>query len=383
MAETKRVLILAVRFGSGHWQAALALKKALLREYPALEVDVVNYLVFAGFLFDKVTRLTYHDLMIRVPPIYRRFFAYTDQLQPQSLFQRFIRACGVPAFLRYYRRKSPQLIISTFPVPSAAVAMLKQRGLVNCPLVTVVTDYILHQQWIQPGTDLYLVASPVVADELVRRGVPRERVEATGIPIDLRFERRTPQQLRRLLPDLSESQRSLPLVLVVSGATSFGGELGKICHVLANQPVPLVAVVLGVRFPRLRLNLRAAVSKGRNKVFIIGYSRHMPRFMRTAACLISKAGGITASEALASELPMIIYKPLPCQEERNRDFLVREGAALSASSLAELEQSLRAVLQDDSLRARMREAAIRLRHPDSSRVAVQILGPYLDRQAVQ
>ena len=195
MAETKRVLILAVRFGSGHWQAALALKKALLKAYPAIEVEVVNYLVFAGFLFDKITRLTYHDLMIRVPPIYRRFFSYTDQMHPESLFPRFIKTCGVPAFRRYLRRETPDLIISTFTVPSAVVSRLKQRGLVNCPLVTVVTDYVLHQQWIQPDTDLYLVANSVVAGELVRRGVPRERVAATGIPIDPRFEKRTARQV--------------------------------------------------------------------------------------------------------------------------------------------------------------------------------------------
>lgn len=379
MAETKRVLILAVRFGSGHWQAALALKKALLKAHPAIKVEVVNYLVFTGFLFDKITRLTYHDLIIRVPPVYRRFFSYTDQMHPGSLFQRFIKICGVPTFRRYLRHETPDLIISTFPVPSAVVSRLKQRGLVNCPLVTVVTDYVLHQLWIQPNTDLYLVANSIMADELVRRGVPRERAAATGIPIDPRFEKRTERRLPQLLPDLPEKQRSLPLVLVISGATSFGGELGQICRLLANLRVPLVAAVLGVRFPRLRLNLRRAVSRGPNKVFIIGYSREVPRFMSAASCLISKAGGITISEALAAELPLIIYKPLPCQEEQNRDFLVRESAALSASSLAELGELLSKVLQDDSLRGRMKAAAGRLKRPDSASAAVRFIAPYLEQ----
>ncbi len=175
------------------------------------------------------------------------------------------------------------------------------------------------------------------------------------------------------MPDLPEEMRSLPLVLVISGATSFGGELGRICRLLAELPVPHVTAVLGVRFPRLRLNLRRAVRKGPNRVFIIGYSREVPMFMAAASCLISKAGGITVSEALAAEVPMLIYRALPGQEELNRDFLAREGAALSAKNLDGLRQALCDLLQNDDLRLRMRDAAARLKHPDSASAAVRLI----------
>jgi processive 1,2-diacylglycerol beta-glucosyltransferase len=377
MAETKRVLILAVRFGSGHWQAALALKRALVEEHPEIEVEVVNYLKFAGSLLDIMLRVVYQDLMIRVPPLYRRFFQYTDHQSQGSLFQQFIKTYGVPAFLLYIRRKKPDLIVSTYPVPAAVVSWLKRRGLVNCPLVTVITDYVLHLTWIQPGTDLYIAPNGLVAEDLVRRGVLPEQVAATGIPIDPRFMKKADRVPPRLLPDLPEELQGLPLVLVISGPTNFGGELSRICRLLAGLPVPHVAVVLGVRFPRLRLNLRRAVKKGPNKVFIIGYSREVPLFMAAASCLISKAGGITVSEALAAELPMLIYKALPCQEELNRDFLIREGAALSAQNLAGLGTLLCDVLRNEDLRLRMREAAARLKHPDSASAAARLIARYL------
>ena len=182
--------------------------------------------------------------------------------------------------------------------------------------------------------------------------------------------------LPRLLPDLPEELQGLPLVLVMSGPNNFGGELSRICRMLIGLPVPHVAVVLGVR-PRLRLNLRQAVRKGPNKVFIFGYSREVPMFMAAASCLISKAGGITCSEALAAEVPMIIYKALPCQEERNRDLLTREGAALSAQNLAELGTLLCDVLRNEDLRLRMRDAAARLKHPDSASAAAQLIAQHL------
>ncbi len=383
MTETKRIMILAVRFGSGHWRAALALKKALMEAQPSVEVEVVNYLKFAGFMFDIITRLIYHDLMIRLPLLYRRFYAYTDQLQPDNLLQKFIKICGAPAFLRYFRRRSPHLIISTYPLPSAVVSRLKERGLVRCPLVTVITDYVLHQQWIQPGTDLYLVAGSAAAAELVVRGVPKERVAVTGIPIDKRFSSGRIYSLAELLPEQADADTGMlperPLVLVISGATGFSGDLRRICSLLAKLQIPHVAVVLGVRFPRLRLALRQAVRKGRNRVHIIGYSRDVFRFMSAACCLITKAGGITVSEALAARVPLLLYKALPGQEEQNRDLLVREGAALSAGNVAELGQLLKLLLQDESRRQGLIEAAGRLRCPDSAMAAVRLILPLLEQ----
>ncbi|HHW40261.1 MAG TPA: glycosyltransferase [Syntrophomonadaceae bacterium] len=379
MVEKRRIAILAVRFGNGHWQAARVLKGALEEAYPGVQVEVINYLVFAGLLFDWLTRLAYHDLMIRIPWLYRRFFAYTNQLRPGSLFQRIINACGRRRFLRYLRRAEPVLLISTFPVPAAVASHLKRRGLINRPLVTVITDYTLHRQWLQPGTDLFIVANEALAEDMIGLGVPSPKVKATGIPVDPRFGERKGYTPGHLLPGLSPAEEKLPLVLVINGATSFGGELPSICRLLADFPLPLIGVVLGVRHPRLRLALRRAVRKRRNRVFILGYSRQVPEFMEAAACLISKTGGMTVSESLAAELPMIIYRPLPCQEEGNRDFLVQAGAALAPRSLEELAEDLKRLLTEPELRARMQKAASRLKKPDAARAAALLLEPYLNK----
>ncbi len=377
MGEPKRVAILAVRFGAGHWQAAQALKEALAQTCPGVRVEVLNYLRFAGFFFDWLTRFVYHDLMIHIPRLYRRFFACTDRLRPGSPFQKLINRCGARRFLRYLRRTNPVLLISTFPVPAAVAADLKRRGRIRCPLVTVITDYTLHRQWVQPGTDLYIVAGEAMVESLGRCGVPPGRAAAAGIPIDPRFETRTGKRLAQLLPDFPPSCEGLPVVLVISGATNFRGDLARLCRMLADFPTPLVGVVVGVRRPRLRFRLRRAVRKGRNRVFILGFSREVPSFMEAAACLISKAGGLTVSEALARELPLIIYRPLPCQEEANSAFLVGAGAALAARNLKELEACLGRVLGDDLLRARMKEAASRLKKPGSARAVARLLEPYL------
>ena len=48
--------------------------------------------------------------------------------------------------------------------------------------------------------------------------------------------------------------------------------------------------------------------------------------------IITKPGGLTVSEALASNLPMALYDAIPGQEEENADFLVGNNMAVKLDS---------------------------------------------------
>lgn len=55
------------------------------------------------------------------------------------------------------------------------------------------------------------------------------------------------------------------------------------------------------------------------------------KYMSAADLIITKPGGLTVSESLASALPMAIFKAFPGQEEENADFLVRNNMAVMLS----------------------------------------------------
>jgi processive 1,2-diacylglycerol beta-glucosyltransferase len=90
--------------------------------------------------------------------------------------------------------------------------------------------------------------------------------------------------------------------------------------------------------------------------------------------VVSKAGGLTCSEALVKQAPLVVFKPTPGQEERNADFLERGGAALHADSIAEVEAAVARWLGDPQARERVRTAAAKLAHPDAAeRIARRVL----------
>jgi processive 1,2-diacylglycerol beta-glucosyltransferase len=88
--------------------------------------------------------------------------------------------------------------------------------------------------------------------------------------------------------------------------------------------------------------------------------------MDASDVLISKAGGLTSSEALAKSLPMLIIDPIPGQESRNTDLIVENGAGWKAMNLANLSYKLRNILESPSLLIKAQAAARRLAKPDAA-----------------
>ena len=61
---------------------------------------------------------------------------------------------------------------------------------------------------------------------------------------------------------------------------------------------------------------------------VLDYTNQVPELMAVSNLVISKPGGLTTSESLASNLPMVIINPIPGQEEENAEFLEENGTGI-------------------------------------------------------
>src|SRR5699024_10765812 len=60
-------------------------------------------------------------------------------------------------------------------------------------------------------------------------------------------------------------------------------------------------------------------------IIVFEYTTQVPEFMSISDLVVTKPGGLTTTESLASNLPMIIINPIPGQEEENAEFLEYNG----------------------------------------------------------
>ena len=103
-------------------------------------------------------------------------------------------------------------------------------------------------------------------------------------------------------------------------------------------------------------------------------------YMHAADAFVTKPGGLSTAEALVAQVPMVLCKPLPGQEERNARVLVEAGAAVRTRRVDDLPGALEGVLTDPRRRERMVAAARRLGRPDAAGEAASMIAR-LDRAA--
>jgi processive 1,2-diacylglycerol beta-glucosyltransferase len=360
-----RLAILSCNYGGGHKRVA----ETVAAEWEARtggHAEIVDY--FARFvhpIFDALTKFSYIQSVKHAPMLYGLFYKLTGEIRPDSATQRFINRMGMDRLERYLVEESLDAVCCVHCTPAGTMSDLRLAGRTSVPCLTVITDYVTHSQWIHPGVDLYCVPNDEVREGLRSRGVPADRLVVSGLPVERKFLRPLDREaLRRqygLRPDV-------PVVLVMAGAYAMLGGILDVTRALAQFPRPIQVLVVCGYDRRLKDQVRARAAGSPHPFHVVGYVDTVEELMTVSDVLVTKAGGVTVSEALVKRLPMLIYRPIPGQEEGNTRFLLEHGAAFAPRTPDELVAHLERLLGDPARLAAMTEAAASLGRPGAAEV---------------
>jgi processive 1,2-diacylglycerol beta-glucosyltransferase len=106
----------------------------------------------------------------------------------------------------------------------------------------------------------------------------------------------------------------------------------------------------------------------------LGFTDKIHELMAEASLLITKPGALTCSEALATGVPLLLYSPLPGQEEDNAAYLVRRGAAVRAANAASLGRIAAWLLSHPEMLNGLRARAAAIGRPDAAADAADVIG---------
>jgi processive 1,2-diacylglycerol beta-glucosyltransferase len=363
----RRVLILTASYGSGHNEAARCVATEVARRgAEPLVVDHFRDLVSP--LFDRVTRAAYLGLLRRWPAVWGLAYALGDRLTSDSPLTFGAPCLGARRLATLLDRLVPDAVVTVHATPALAMAALAREGRRLPPHTTVVTDFVAHSQWIAPDIDRYCVAADEVGHDFVARGIPRERVVVTGVPVRTEFASAPePREARRTLGLPAE----VPVVLAMAGSRGSVGRLPDVARMLARARYPVVGVLVAGHDSALRVSLERLAAGTSLRVF--GFVPDVHRLMAAADLIVTKAGGMTLAEALVLEVPLLFYGSLPGQERRNERFAAAAGVALIARGRADLERLLERALRDPDLLEHLRAAMRARRRPDAARAIVDLV----------
>lgn len=361
----KRFLLFHFSVGSGHTRAAIALSKGISLVKPDANVFVADAMKYVSRVMARATLRGYLDIIRTIPAVWSYMYKQAEREAVAEVGRQelgnLIRALGANRVLSLVEDFAPDAVVCTHPLPLAFLADLKRRGELSVPLVGVVTDLTVHPLWIYDAVDHYAfphesaLVSPQVKD------VPDERIWITGVPIDPVFNDPVDRMEVRRELGMGDQDR---VALVMGGGLGLGS-VERVVKSLATEESVSIIVVAGHNKALYDELQPLSVTLGR-RMALFGYTDKVHALMEAADALVTKAGGLTVSEALAKQLPLIIVSPIPGQEERNTDFLVMRGAAIRAESASYAAESIRRVLERPRLRATMKAASAGLGRPGSA-----------------
>ncbi|MHB8073522.1 MGDG synthase family glycosyltransferase [Desulfosporosinus fructosivorans] len=366
-----RVLVFSAAFGNGHLRAAEAVIEGILIKHPSAEIIHLDFGDFLNQRVNTVIKYVYSEIIKYIPKFWGEFYYKTAKVQLRPKSQHFLGKLGRNEFLKYIQVFKPNFIVCTYPTVSSILAQLRLEQLLQVPVVTVITDYTVHSHWIHQGVDAYIVACTEVKERLESWGIKAQRVHVSGIPVSLKFEKEMDEE--QIIAKLG-LKSDLPTFLVMGGSYGVLKSARRICKKLADSLIPVQAIIVCGKNKKLYLSLEEIIMQGRNPVIRLEFVNNVEELMSVSDLIITKAGGLTVSEALTKHLPLIIYKPIPGQEEENAHFVQRIGAGCVAGDEAELEQLLNRFLRNpEDIEKMRRQAAVALPGHSTERAVEDML----------
>mmetsp|Transcript_42087 Transcript_42087/g.116273 ORF Transcript_42087/g.116273 Transcript_42087/m.116273 type:complete len:496 (+) Transcript_42087:63-1550(+) len=350
-----RVLILTSSTGGGHNAAAAAIRcgiEALSDKAEVLIVDLMKD--HTPWPFRAFPAL--YEWLEEHPNMWRMTY-FGSQYGAGQMMTTLAWMIARPAWA-VFETKRPHVIVSVHPMlQHSPIELMRYNSLAPCssedlalpqesassqgkivprrrclPFVTVVTDMeTATNLWFHPAVTRVVVPSPALGAQALRRGLQEEQIlhtESLLVHPDFGNVRRLDQRRLREELGLGVDRRT---VMLMGGGTG-DARLAAFAHAL-RRVLPADAaqlVVLCGRNNALRAQLqrefRGSV-RGRAgvPVHVLDFRRDVPRWMRAADVLVTKAGPSTIAEALAVTLPVLLFGFLPGQERGNVAYVQRAG----------------------------------------------------------
>lgn len=381
----KKVLIMSASTGGGHNRAARAIKEELESrtiDNMSIECEIVDSLKLVNNTMDKVISRGYEKSALYTPKAYGSVYRFSETtIASKNEFKTNpLTSLMARKFKHLLNESTPDLIIGTHPFPMIALSTLKKNNNIHSlsrsesfykstkvdipPMISVLTDYTTHSTWIQNEIDYYIVGHEYVKELLVYEGVDSEKVKAFGIPVEKSFLSHRDRET--VLTELGLSPEKLT-VLLMGGSFGAGNIKETLEDLIAIDRDFQILVITG-RNEHLKDKLSKMLdSTIHNKnICLLGYTNKMNDILASIDVLISKPGGLTTTEALLNDVPMIIPYFIPGQEEENLDFLTNCGAALRTTKKYSLPVLLKVLIDDPSRLDNLRKNIKSIRKFDSA-----------------
>ena len=371
----KKILIFYASYGGGHLNAAKSIYEYINNNFPDNQTEMIDCMKYVNKTIEKITTAAYREAAKKMPWVWGRIYNDSQKGPLAHLSSRSNKIMAIK-LLRLLREKQPDLIISTHPFGSQMCSYLKRKGKIHAKIATIMTDFAPHDQWLVGSdfTDYYFVAHDKMKDYLVSKNIPENHIYATGIPLSNRFSKKYDKD--KILKDFSLSKDKKNILFFGGGEFGLGkNKTVEIFESFVSFNHDLQIIAIAGKNEKMKLAFEEIVEKhsAKNRVKVLPFTDKVPELMSISTLVVTKPGGMTTTESLASHLPMIIINPIPGQEEENAEFLESKGIGIWIKKDTDIDSLLASLFSNPDKLEMMKKNTKLLAKPNSTKNICEIL----------
>ncbi len=358
--KSRRFFILTASIGTGHSQAARAIAEAIKEAHPEDSVRVLDFVSRNALSVDQIIKRTYLHMIRLLPDMYDSLYSNSQKSGLGKTSQTLLSLSFRKRMKRLIQVLSPDALIFTHPFPAGAADLLKKEGDITIPLMGVITDFDIHQLWIDHHLDGYCVATPELARLLSKYDISPDIIHTTGIPVRKSFYE---ESAKKPVPEKGT-------VLIMGGGLGLGRITDDLKLLDAVEEISKFIVITGQNIG-LYEEVAALSEKLKHPVELHSYTNKVAQIMGRSELLVTKPGALSCTEAIIMNKPMVLVNTLPGQERANASFLNGLGCAEWVKR-GELAATVSDILKNPEKKKKMEEACGNI-HLESAKEVVKVL----------
>lgn len=325
-----KVLILSTGTGEGHNSAG----KAILEQFQKREIpcEMADVLAFASEKAASYGKKIYVWSTVKATRVfkgaYRAGRAITSSRRKSPVY--YANALYARKLYDYIVDNGYDTVVMPHLFPAEALTYMLRRHECRPDIRTyfVGTDYTCIPFTEETEADYYFIAHEELLEEYAQKGIPREKLVPTGIPVSDRFRNLPAQDMARQALGMEISGRC---ILIMTGSMGYGRIESLVEALVRRMDVRDCVYILGGSNEKMKARLRE-VYQGDERIRVLDYTGRTAEYLAASDMLFTKPGGLTSTEAAVAGIPLAHTRPIPGCEDCNQAFFNGHGISISAQS---------------------------------------------------
>ena len=372
-----KVLILSISAGGGHIHAAKAVENYTTINDPNSEVKVVDTLKYINPIIDKVVIGSYLKSIKLSPSIFGKLYSYSDNEDGFASVSNKFNELMALRILPLIKEFTPDIILTTHFFPTEMLSILKYKNKLSVPCISLLTDYSSHNFWIHPGVDAYVVSNSDMIGEMTEKGVEEKNIYNLGIPVKPDFIMSYDKD--QTLKDLELDPKKLT-ILIMGGSLGLG-KIRNLYEELKKVDRDFQIIVITGSNKKLYSELLKLQTTSTKETRVIGFTNEVNKYMQACDLLLTKPGGLTITEALVCRTPLGLFSPIPGQEEKNAQFLLRHNLAVNIGNIKHCKESIEELISNSDKLKEMKNNCNGFSKPNSGNDIYELMNKMVKQPA--